>query len=249
MEKEIELSELWRIVKQRLKMIFFLMVLFVTATGSLCFFVLPQKYEATATILVQVTESDQNSFNNVMANQKLVKTYGDIIKSRQVADAVIQNLGLNMKTEELLDRVEVSAPSESLVTSITVTDESPSMAAKIANGFAATFHQKIQMIMKVDNVSILDRAKVGPSPEPVFPKPYLFMGAAAVIGMMVGIALAFLFDYMDKSVKTEEQVEQILGVPVLGAIADFEKMKINPGSLRVDKRGRRSAREVRGSVS
>lgn len=155
---------------------------------------LKPEYEATATILVQSQNlENQNMYNDIMANQKLVKTYAEIIKSRQIAEDVIQHLQLDVTTEELLEKVR----NESLVTSITVTDQNPEKAALIANSFAESFYNNIHSIMKVDNVSILDEAKWESAPKPVRPKPLVNMAIALVLGLMVGVGLALLLEYLD----------------------------------------------------
>lgn len=226
MEKEIELYDLWEIIRRRLNLILTLTMASVLVSGIISVFVLKPEYEATATILVQSQNlENQNMYNDIMANQKLVKTYAEIIKSRQIAEDVIQHLQLDVTTEELLEKVRVEAANESLVTSITVTDQNPEKAALIANSFAESFYNNIHSIMKVDNVSILDEAKWESAPKPVRPKPLVNMAIALVLGLMVGVGLALLLEYLDKTIKTEEQVETLLEIPVLGVIADFEVKK------------------------
>jgi len=93
---------------------------------------------------------------------------------------------------------------------------------KIANGIAATFQQEIKTIMSVDNVQILAEAKVPAVPSPVKPKPYLNIAIAFVVGLMASVGIIFLLEYLDNTIKTEQDVEQILGLSVLGAIATID---------------------------
>jgi capsular polysaccharide biosynthesis protein len=44
------------------------------------------------------------------------------------------------------------------------------------------------------------------------------IGLRSVIGLMVGIALTFLLDYVDPSVRSRQEAESLLQIPVLGEI-------------------------------
>ncbi|HEU4963697.1 MAG TPA: Wzz/FepE/Etk N-terminal domain-containing protein [Bacilli bacterium] len=216
----MEILQYWKIIRQRLKLILTLTAVAVLAAGLVSFFVLKPEYEATATILVQSKSgNDQVAYNDVLVGQKLVKTYSEILKSRQIAEDVRQHLGLDLSNQQLLNKVRVTAANDSLVTSITVTDTKPEQAVAIANGFAQSFYANLGNIMKIDNVSILDEAKLPEHPAPVRPKPYLNMAIAFVLGLMAGVGLAFLLEFLDNTVKREEEIEELLGLPVLGVIA------------------------------
>ncbi|TXK91141.1 capsular biosynthesis protein, partial [Parageobacillus sp. SY1] len=103
--------------------------------------------------------------------------------------------------------------------SVTVQDPDPAMAAKIANKTADVFKNEIVKIMNIDNVSILSKAEVKENQAPVKPKPLLNMAIAFVVGLMTGVGLAFLLEYLDNTIKTETDVEKHLGLPVLGAVS------------------------------
>ncbi|MED4163945.1 YveK family protein, partial [Halalkalibacterium halodurans] len=106
---------------------------------------------------------------------------------------------------------------------ITVKHEEPAMAVAIANEIALVFQNEIVEIMNVDNVSILSTAELGDSPSPVSPNPMLNMAIAFVVGLMGAVGIAFLLDYLDTTIKDEKEVEDVLELPVLGVIPNFEK--------------------------
>jgi len=76
--------------------------------------------------------------------------------------------------------------------------------------------------MNIDNVNILSKAKVEENPAPIKPKPLLNMALALVVGLMLGIGIAFLLEYLDNTIKSEQDIERLLQVPVLGAVAAFD---------------------------
>ncbi|WP_232696491.1 YveK family protein [Brevibacillus daliensis] len=221
-----ETYEFWSIVRKRFLLITLLVVFIVGATGLLSFFVITPVYEATATLLIQTKEeNNQIKYDDLITNQKLVKTYGEIIKSRYITEDVIKRLNLPITVNQLLENVKVKSTEESLLTSIIVNDRDPKMAVDIANAYAESFSTNVNTIIKVDNVSILDEAKIPEVPLPIRPQPLIYMAISFVLGCLIAFGLAFFLETLDKTVKTQEELEQILSLPVLGIIADINKLR------------------------
>lgn len=79
---------------------------------------------------------------------------------------------------------------------------------------------RISEVMEPTDVQIIDRAIL---PEaPIKPKKLLNTLIAAILGIFVGVGLAFLHEFMNKTVRTPEDVKQYLDLPVLGSIPDFD---------------------------
>lgn len=226
MEK-VEIYEFWKTLKQRKFLIMGLTLSVVFITWLVSIYVIKPVYEVTATLVVQTNSTNnQIGYNDLMVNQKLVKTYTEIIKSRYICETVIQKLGLRISVRELLEKISVKAANDSLLTSITVTDNNPDLAVQIANTFAQTFSENLKFIMKVDNVTILDFAKFTNDMDPVRPRPYIYMVIAGVLSLMAAMGLAILLESLDQTVKTEERLEEIMAVPVLGIIPDMCCFKV-----------------------
>ena len=227
---EMELYQFGRLIRRRWLWISLTTVLLVAGVAVWSYWLSEPEYEATTTLLVQSeTQNQLVSVDQLLASQKLLTTYGEIIKSNQIADDVIWRLNLQMSTEELLSKVKVKSASESLITSVTVTDNDPKQAVAIANAFATSFSGNLNSILKVDNVSILDEAKLIAASVPVSPRPVLNIGIALVLGLLIGIGGALLMEHFDRSFKSEEEVEDLVGLPVLGVIATFDKVSKERG--------------------
>jgi capsular polysaccharide biosynthesis protein len=119
---------------------------------------------------------------------------------------------------------------------INVEDENPAMAVEIANTIAAVFQEDIVDIMNVDNVSVLSAAELGENPSPVAPNPTLNMAIAFVVGLMLAVGLAFLLEYLDSTLKTEEDIEERLGLPVLASISTMTESKTKNHDLNQPKK-------------
>lgn len=223
----LDISAIGRVLRKRAWLIVVCVMVAVACSGYVSYYVLVPEYEATATIVVQSsgTASLESLYNDVRANQELIKTYGAIIKSRKIAEDVQAHLQLPLTTEQLLKKVIVRDTNESLVTAISVVDPDQEKAALIANSFAKAFQSNLNSIMKVDNVSILDEARPVESPSPIRPKPYINMGIAFIVAMLGSVGIVFFLEFLDKSLQTEEQVEQLLNLPVLGVITTIKPRK------------------------
>lgn len=223
---KVEIYEFWKTIRRRKLLITALTLAAVIVTGLLSFYVIRPVYEATATLVVQTNSTNnQIGYNDLIVNQKLVKTYSEIIKSRYICETVIHKLTLRISVKELLEKIRVKAADESLITSITVTDDDPAQAVEIANTFAQTFSANLKFVMKVDNVTILDLAKLSLDMVPVRPRPYLYMAIAGALSLMAAVGLASLLEFLDRTVKTEERLEEIMATPVLGVIPDMRLFK------------------------
>ncbi|MGE5704694.1 MAG: YveK family protein [Clostridia bacterium] len=222
----IDISVVMKIMRKRLWLIVTVVLLCVAASGAISFYVLQPVYEASSTIVVQGKSSSADSlYNDLRANQELVKTYSSIIKSRKVAEDVIAQLKLPVTPVQLLQQVRVLT-DESLVTTISVVHTDPVQAVSIANAFAQSFRKNLPSIMEVDNVSILDEAKLEGNPSPIRPRPYVNMGIALVVSLMASVGLAFLLAVLDKTIQSEEHVEKYLELPVLGIIPRISHQKL-----------------------
>lgn len=239
MEETISLKELMATLRKRINLIVLVTLTAVVLSGAVSYFVMTPIYQSSTQLLVNQAKSDQPVYNpaEIQTNLQLINTYNVIIKSPAILEDVINDLDLQMTVSQLNEKITVESEKDSQVVNVTVEDPDPNNAAEIANKIATVFQKEIASIMNVDNVSILTTAEVSENPTPVKPKPLLNIAIALVVGLMAGVGIAFLLEYLDNTVKTEQDVEQLLDLPVLGAIATFEEQDM--------KRPLRSTRNTR----
>jgi capsular polysaccharide biosynthesis protein len=222
--EEISLKEVLFILKKRMKLILSLFLIAVLLSSIISVFVLDKVYQANTTLMVGRPKdyvSDANiQYNELLLNQKLVSTYGELIKTRAVAEEVIKNLNLDLSYEQYKEKVNVSLVKDTELIQIIVKDTDPNTAAIIADETANVFMEKVQDIMKVDNVHVIDKAEIPLGP--VSPNVLLNIAIAGVLGLMLGVFLAFLLEFLDNTIKTPEDVEKYLNLPVLGSIPKVE---------------------------
>ena len=223
--EEVSLREYFLILEKRLWVVLFVTIISIIASGVVSYFVLVPEYQTFTTLMVGKPKEYQNydqklEYNELLLNQKLVTTYGEIVKSRVVTDEVIKNLKLDLTYKEFAEKVNVNLVKDTEIIKIEVTDTSPQLAAKMANETAQVFMKSVMDIMKVENIQVIDEAQV---PElPIKPRPKLNMAIAGVLGLMVSIFLVFLLEYLDNTIKTPEDVQRYLELPVIGTIPNIE---------------------------
>lgn len=216
-EEEIDLREILLVLRKNWRFIALITILAILISGIVSFFILQPLYEASSTILVgRKGEDSQTDYQDILFSQKLVTTYGEIIKTSSVLDQVIENQGLNLSVEGLSKKINVSPVKDTEIIRIKVTDQSAFTASNIANEISKVFSLQIQDIMNVDNVSILEMASAPNNP--IKPNKKLNMVIAAALGMMASIFLVFIKEYFDNTIKTPDDIARHLELPVLASI-------------------------------
>lgn len=200
MEETISLKELFTTLRKRLNLIIVITMLAVMISGIVSYFFLTPIYQVSTQLLVNQAKSEEAAYNysEVQTNLQLINTYNVIIKSPAILDIVREELDLEMSSKQLNEKITVSSQQNSQV--------------------AQVFERIIPNIMNINNATILAGAEADENISPVKPQPLLNIAIALVVGLMAGVGIAFLLEYLDSTIKTEQGVEKILKIPILGVI-------------------------------
>lgn len=231
--EEIDLKELiglfWSKKTQIILIVLIFMLLGVIYTIG---FITP-KYSSSTT-LVLASNNNQATANTITAtditvNSKLVSTYSEIVKSKNIIRKVISNLGIKLDEDELRKNVTVSSVKDTELIEITVTNENPSYSAKIANEIAKVFIAKIKEIYNIENIQIVDEAEVETEPSNIHHQKDIMI--FTFIGIVVAAGYVLIANMLDTTIKTAEEVEKEFKIPVLATIPlyNFEPAKNKGG--------------------
>lgn len=220
---ELDLKDYLKIIKKRVWMILSIVVLATVATGIISYFFMQPIYQASTKLIVNKSSDQvglsQVDINTVNLNIRLIDTYKEIIRTPRIMDKVVAEYPhLKMTAEQLVNTVKVSSVNNTQVMTLIVQDPSYARAASIANAVSIVFQDEIPKIMKVDNISLLNEAKDIANPVPVKPNKKLNVAIAFVVSLMIALGIAFLLEYLNDQLTTEEEVEQYLGLPTLAMI-------------------------------
>ncbi|MGE6615938.1 YveK family protein [Bacillus mycoides] len=225
MEETISLKDLFHILRKRLAMILIITFGAAIVSASISFFFMTPIYQSSTQILVNQKKQAGATIQagEIQTNIQLTNTYKVIIKNPVILEQVSEKLGLNITPQALSNKINVANEKDSQVIAVTVEDKDPKLARDIANATTEVFKGEVAELMNVDNVTVLSKAEIAENQSPIKPRPMLNIAIAFVVGLMASVGLAFLLEYLDNTVKKEEDIESLLGLPVLGVVARMEE--------------------------
>ncbi|AQU80153.1 MULTISPECIES: Wzz/FepE/Etk N-terminal domain-containing protein [Planococcus] len=231
MIETISLREIYGILKNRIRLILTVTIVAMIITALVSYYLVTPIYQTSTQLLISQQRGEVVvDSQSIEADLQLVATYSEIIKSPVILEQVISQLGLEMSFEELQGKVNVEIAESSQLLNIMVMDADPAVAVGIANKTAEIFEAEIIELMNVDNVSILSPAVVTESQAPVSPNPPLNILLSAIVGLLIGMAMAMILRYLDTTLRSEEDVQNVLGIPVLGAISPMNEEEDIPAN-------------------
>lgn len=242
--EELDLKELFEIFWHKKAQIILLILIFMVIGLIYSVGFITPMYTSSTTLVLVGTESASSTdtqetegitTTDITINSKLVSTYSELVKSKSILGQVISNLGIDVDEGELRKNIEVTAKEDTELIQISVSDENPTYAAKIANEIANVFKEKIAgEIYKIDNVHIVDQAEVESEPSNVNHMKDIVI--FAFIGAVVAVMYVLIANMLDTTVKTQEDIEKSIKIPVLASIPmydmEMEKLKKRKGGRR-----------------
>lgn len=217
--EEINLKDLFSYFLNKLSLMTMITV-FVGILGCMyaIFIQTPLYNSYTTLVLTRVSDENttQNLSNDISINSKLVGTYSEIIKSSRIMQEVINDLSLDYTIDELKKIVTVTNISATELIKISVNTRDPSLSSNIANKIANQFSQEISEIYEIQNITVIDKAT--PALVPYNINILKQVGLYLAVGLVLSLIIIFVMYYFDNKIKSIEEVEQKLELPILGSI-------------------------------
>ncbi|HFU3734512.1 TPA: YveK family protein [Streptococcus suis] len=205
----------------------FLILLTAILTTGLAFaysaFLATPQYDSTTRLYVVNQSSDNGAGitnQDLQAGSFLVKDYKEIILSQDVLKNVTTTLGI---TEDIKDKITVTIPTDTRILSITVRDSDPNQAATVANTLRDEAAKKIIEVTKVSDVTTLEAAL--PAEKPSTPRTKRNLALGFIAGAFLATALVLVLEVLDDRVKRPQDIEEGLGITLLGVVPQAEKLK------------------------
>ena len=229
-ESEIDLRAILLLLKRNLALIIVVTVVFGAASFLFSNFFLPKQYEANAMIIVNNLADDQTTINSteITAAKDLADVYTIIIKSNAVLQEVIDREKLSMSYEELRNAVNVTSSSTSgQVLTVSMKSTDPEMAKKIVTSIVEVAPPIIKSDVEAGSVELISDPKVGNNGNPVSPNSTKNALLGAAIGLVLTLVLIFVKEMTNNTFKTEEDLTDLLKLPVIGVIPAVDTKEFN----------------------
>lgn len=229
MNKNIDLSSLLKLLKENLVLLIVTTILLGVLSFLVSHYLITPKYEATSQVIVNNNkinskESLYTNPNEVQTNIQLIKTYSELISSDDIKKEAIDNLKISKqdKNNQLMNSISVESEENSQIIKIRVKDKNPQIAVSLANNMATASKQKIQKVMGIDNLSIFSKADTSQVKNPASPNTTLNTLLGLIFGLLLGLLIILIKFSSDNKINSEEKVEALLSLPVIGKINDWD---------------------------
>ncbi len=218
-EIEINLGELFQLLKSQYKMIIISILVCVIISTVLTVFVISKKYESTARIYPkpEVTEGIVD-YTQINANNLMVNNYVEMLKGNNIQSQVATSLDLDVK--EVSSAISITNETNTQIISITAKTKDPELSKKIVDELVSTFKKEAKETLNINNITTVDQAEIADSPVSPSLKINLLIGA--LLGAFMSIGYLFMKFMLDTHIHNKEEAEKYLDIPCLGSIPYFE---------------------------
>ena len=219
-EEIIRIEDIVDVLTKRWKVIFSVTLVATLISAVVSFFLIAPKYQAGTKLFIgkeNTTTQDQSYNNNdVQMYQKLLKTYAEVIQTKDLVGQAIEQDNLDLDPEDVLKNLTVTPRADTQILEISYINVDPVVSQKIVESVTDKFIEYSTELIPNGNVKIIESVRI---PEnAVSPNKKMNIAIAFLLGLMISVGLSFLIEFMDNTFKTKEQIENILDLPAIGVI-------------------------------
>ena len=217
------LLELLQLMRKHLRLVIALPIACAIAMGLVSFLLMPNTYTASTSMYVLVQsdgESGATMNTDLSASQMITNDVAKLITSDRVTGDTAEALQMNSLSDY---DIAVSSETTTRVLTLSVTGQDAQSTAIIANELAKNVSAVAQEVMNVQSVNVIDEAATPESPSG--PNRMMYIAVAFLAGLFLAVAIVVLMDVLNTRVRGAEDVEELLGVPVIGRIPAMKEGK------------------------
>ncbi|EGS5728524.1 TPA: YveK family protein [Clostridium perfringens] len=229
-ENTISLQEIAYTLKKRWKLIAIITIAATLVSAILSFFAIKPQYEAKTKLFIGKQETSQNTANydnnDIMMYQKLMKTYAELVKTSDLVTNAVKSANLNYNQNEIkgiLNNLTANPSADTQILDLSFKGGNPKEVLKVTEAITNEFISESKELIPNGNVQVIQKPQL---PEhPVSPNKKLNILIAFVLGLMVGVGLVLLLEYLDNTFKSREELEKTLDLPIIGSIPDYDSIE------------------------
>lgn len=226
-QENIKVQDIVDAIRSRWQLIVSITLTSVIIASFFTLFIIKPKYEASTKLFIGKESSENKdqsySSNDVQMYQKLLKTYSDVIMTSDLVERALSSENLDVDSESVLAGLTVTPKTDTQILQIQYTNTDKNLAMEVVDAITQEFVETSSELISNANVKIIETVKL---PQyPVSPNKKLNISVAFVLGLLISTTLALVLEFMNNTFKDKEQVENILGVPVIGTIPNTDTVK------------------------
>lgn len=224
-QDEIDLLKLFYALLKKWVVILFTTILGAAIALAYTIYCVTPMYKSTIAIYVNNSSISLGSTKvsvttgDLSASQGLVDTYIVILKTRNTLNEVIKDSGVQRSVGELSSMISAAAINGTQIFNVTVQSPNPSEAQSIAKSIGNVLPNKINSIIDYCSARIVDDPIVPTNPSSPSVQRNTMMGAMA--GFAIACAIIVIRELLDDEIKTEEDLVNAFGFPVLASIPNL----------------------------
>ena len=214
-EIEIDLKELFEVLKSKILVILATTVIFIAVSAGVTKFMITPMYSSTAQLYV-ISSTDLSQLTNLTMGTQLTQDYMEIVTTRGVVNKVIDNLGLDLDYEEMLDKIAVENPADTRIMEISVSDPDPEEAMEITQELAEVTADTVSSKMDVKAPTIIEDAYL--ADEPDSPSMLRNVAIGGLLGLILSAGVFIIQFIMNDTIRREDDIEKYLGINILAKL-------------------------------
>lgn len=232
--ERLDLSRVFGILKKWWWIIVVTSIFSVALSITINCYYMENVYESSTTLYSGAlsTSSISSLLQELQVGKNVIQDYREIVKSRLIIEETKRLLKEDAKDNPKLFRVatlpyasfsskiEINLIEDTHIMKITVCDSDPEVCVQVANKIASVFTERVKKITKIDNIQVIDGAVK--SDIPVKPNKKENMIKFFAFGVFCGLIIIFLIYILDKTIKTADDVVELLELPVIGVVREFD---------------------------
>lgn len=222
--REFKIESIIEILKNNIRIILISTLSVILVCTIITFFFISPKYEASTKVFIGKENfknvSTTYSSEEITMYQRLIKTYGEVFKTKNLMSKAIKNVGEDVTVSEAMSRAEATSLADTQILQLKYVSDNREESYNMIYGLTEEFMKISKTLYPNGNVQIIQQPII---PEkPIGPNKVMNIAIGGILGLAIGIGLVFLKEFMNNSFNNKEEIEDILGIGCIGVIPEIE---------------------------
>lgn len=222
-ETNTTIKDVLLILKKRWKLIVGMIFITTISVAIISFFIITPIYETETKLFIgkETNNTKEYQDGDVDMYQRLMKTYSELITTKDLIQNAIKDSDLDIETKAVLKKLKVNQSTDTQILKITYKNSDRVLAKDVLESITNRFIKQSKMLIPNGTVQIIESVEL--PEEPISPNRYLNIAIGFILGLIGGIVLSLIVEYMNDTIKTKEQFEKMIKIPVIGIIPYEER--------------------------